>query len=64
MVNSMGVSGYRLVTIDELLVFATALVIFFALHFAGRAVLGGRAPSPILPMIGLAVVYYAFVAVS
>ena len=64
MVNTMGASGYRLVTLDELLVFAAALIIFFALHFAGRAVLGARVHSPILPMIGLAVVYYAFVAAS
>ena len=60
----MGASGYRLITFEELLIFVTAVVIFFALHFVGRAVLGGRAPSPILPMIGLAVIYCAFVAAS
>ena len=62
--NSMGASGYRLITFEELLIFVTAVVIFFALHFVGRAVLGGRAPSPILPTIGLAVIYCAFVAAS
>jgi len=62
--DSIGASGYRLVTFDELIVFLAALVIFFALHFVGRAVLGGRAPTPILPVIGLAVVYFAFVAGS
>ena len=60
----MGASGYRLITFEELLIFVTAVVIFFALHFVGRAVLGGRAPSPILPTIGLAVIYCAFVAAS
>ena len=44
MVDSMGATGYRLITFEELLIFAAALFIFFALHFAGRAVLGGRAP--------------------
>ena len=59
--NSMGASGYRLITFEELLIFVT-VVIF--LPFILSVGCPGRAPSPILPMIGLAVIYCAFVAAS
>ena len=64
MSDHIKLEGFRALGQTELTVLAFSLVIFWALALTGRAVFGPAAPRPVLPLLGLTVIYSLFVVSS
>jgi hypothetical protein len=64
MIDHMKLEGFRALAQTELTILAFSLVIFWALALTGRAVFGPAAPRPVLPLLGLTVIYSLFVGGS
>ena len=56
--------GFRALAETEITIFAASFIIFWALALSARAVFGPTAPRPVLPLLGLTVIYSLFVVSS